>query len=178
MKVLEGLNYEYEKCTYFYNKAIYSTAYEYLGSIYHYYKYYDKKLPDNILSSFFMHVSEEMINDIHKSVNIDYEKTKRIISVGDFWLDDEWLLMFSLRFDIEFTKDFLLDKGLPFPDIDLHGLWEEMKAASLVGKKNKQQFQSAVNAITKNSSLPFLDVWFEADQHPRQPISNDEANLR
>jgi hypothetical protein len=82
--------------------------------------------------------------------------------------------MFTYRFELEFIKDFLLDKGLPFPELDLHGLCEEMKAASLVGKKNKQQFQSAVNAITKNSSLPFLDIWFEADQHPRQPIPNGE----
>jgi hypothetical protein len=174
MKYTEKLSSQYEEYTCFYNKEIYSTAYEYLGRIYHYYKYYDKKLTDNILSSFFMSVSEEMINDIHKSINIDYEKTKRITSTGTFWLFEEWILMFTYRFELEFIKDFLLDKGLPFPELDLHGLCEEMKAASLVGKKNKQQFQSAVNAITKNSSLPFLDIWFEADQHPRQPIPNGE----
>jgi hypothetical protein len=119
-------------------------------------------------------ITEKMILEIKFGSIKVFEKTKKIISIGEFWLDDEWLLMFTYRFELEFIKDFLLDKGLPFPDLDLHGLCEEMKAASLVGKKNKQQFQSAVNAITKNSSLPFLDIWFEADQHPRQPIPTGE----
>ncbi|QOL20188.1 hypothetical protein [Candidatus Bodocaedibacter vickermanii] len=174
MKQKIDLEVHWELHTRFNKLGLYYSSFVHLSNLYHYYKYYDKKLPDNILSSFCMPISEEMINDIHKSINVDYKKTQRIISIGQFWLDDEWLLMFSLRFDIEFIKDFLLDKGLPFPDLDLHGLCEEMKAASLVGKKNKQQFQSAVNAITKNSSLPFLDIWFEADQHPRQSIPNDE----
>jgi hypothetical protein len=119
-----------------------------------------------------------MYSEIIAGSKDHYERTKRIISVGKFWLDDEWLLMFTFRKGIEFIKDFLLDKGLPFPELDLHGLCEEKKAASKIGKKNKQQFQSAVNAITKNSSLPLLDIWFEADQHPRQLIPNDEVSLR
>jgi hypothetical protein len=60
MKHIKSVSSQYEEYTYFYNKAIYSTAYEYLGRIYHYYKYHTKKLPNNILSSFFMPVSAGM----------------------------------------------------------------------------------------------------------------------
>jgi hypothetical protein len=158
----------------FYDKAIYATAYEYIGRIYHYYKYFNQQIPQEMQETFLQPISKQTYEKIYKNMRNYYEKSKRIISIGEFWLDDEWLLMFTYRFELEFMKDFLLDKGLSFPELDLHGLCEEMKAASLVGKKNKQQFQSAVNAITKNTSLPFLDIWFEADQHPRQPIPNGE----
>ena len=150
-------------------------AFVHLSKIYHYYKFFERNVSTEKVLAFKEPITEEMLSEIKTGAIKAFERTKRIISVGEFWLDDEWLLMFTFRKGVEFIKDFLLDKGLPFPDLDLHGLCEEMKAASQIGKKNKQQFQSAVNAITKNSSLPFLDIWFEADQHPRQPISNDEV---
>lgn len=174
MKHKPDILFDWEHYLKFNKPGLYFDSSAHLSELYHYNKYFQKNIPSEINSAFKKPIKEVMFLEIRAGVIKKYERIKQIISVGEFWLDDEWLLMFSLRFDIEFIKDFLLDKGLPFPEIDLHGLCEEMKAASLVGKKNKQQFQSAVNAITKNSSLPFLDIWFEADQHPRQPIPNEE----
>lgn len=174
MKQKIDIEVQWELHTRFYKPELYFSSLVHLTDLYHYYKYFCKNIPSEINSAFNKMITEKMLSEIKLGSIKVYEKTKRIISIGEFWLDDEWLLMFTYRFELEFIKDFLLDKGLPFPELDLHGLCEEMKAASLVGKKNKQQFQSAANAITKNSSLPFLDIWFEADQHPRQPIPNGE----
>jgi hypothetical protein len=175
MKQKIDLEVQWELHTRFNKPGLFFSSLVHLSDLYHYYKYFERNIPLEKILAFKQPITEKMLSEIKTGSIKVYEKTKRIISIGTFWLDDEWLLMFTYRFELEFIKDFLLDKGLLFPDLDLHGLCEEMKAASKVGKKNKQQFQSAVNAITKNSSLPFLDIWFEADQHPRQPIPNCEV---
>lgn len=174
MKQKINLEVDWDLHKQFYKPGVYFSSLVHLTKLYHYYKYYNKQIPKEIIEAFNQYITQEVYAEVLIGLKNHFERTQRIISIGVFWLDDEWLLMFTFRKGCEFIKDFLIDKGLPFPDLDLHGLCEEMKAASLVGKKNKQQFQSAVNAITKNSSLPFLDIWFEADQHPRQPIPNEE----
>lgn len=93
-----------------------------------------------------------------------FQRTKRIISAGDYWNDDEWVLILLFRLDLEMVKDFFHYRDLPFPaDMDLQGLCTEMKELSQT-KKNKRVFDSSVATMQKNSPLPFVDIWFEADR--------------
>jgi hypothetical protein len=63
---------------------------------------------------------------------------------------------------LEFVKDFFKFKDLPFPELDLHSLCEEMKAFSQT-KKNKKVFEFSLSQMQKNSPSPFVDIWFGAD---------------
>ena len=109
-------------------------------------------------------LEEEFYIQAFKDYDEDYKRTKHILSVGNYWIGEEWILVLTHRLTWEIIKDFLYYRGLPFPsDMDLEGLCAEMKELSQT-KKNKRVFESSVATMQKNSPLPFVDIWFEADR--------------
>lgn len=127
----------------------------YLGSLKISYELWAKKLEAENFDDTFIKLS-------NKEMFLNYTYTIRIVSIGDYWNDDEWVLILLYRLNFEMLKDFFKFKNLEFPELPLHDLCNEMKALSQT-KKNKKSFALALSQMKKNSPLPFVDIWFEAD---------------
>jgi hypothetical protein len=97
-----------------------------------------------------------------KEANEKFERIKRIISIGDYWNDDEWVLVLLLRLELEMEKDFFNYKKIDFPRLELAKLCEKMKELSQT-KKNKEVFEFSARQMKNNSPLPFADIWFQAE---------------
>ncbi len=149
---------EYEK-----SRNYYST-YGDRSNIFHVIKCFDvpKDLEEKWMDYFSnLRLTSDMIDHISRKTQSSFDHAKRIISIGDYWLIEEWVLILSMRLDLETLKDLFAYKGAPFPSIDLNGLCEDMKIASQT-PKNKRNFEYSVGLIKKNCALPFLDVWYES----------------
>lgn len=135
-----------------------------VSEIYHVLKYFDvdkstsNKWINNIRE---LNFSSDFIKSSTNEMMEDYEYVSKVLSIGDYWNDDEWLLVLLYRLQLELAKDFFIYKGYPYPNIDLEELYKESHGLSQT-KKNKKSFNLALTQMKKNSPLPFKNIWFRA----------------
>lgn len=99
------------------------------------------------------------IEDIVLAVNSDLKKIEKVISIGSEFNDDEFLLILTLKVQVELIADFFNNIGLNdmLPEFD--NLDREIIEVSNQ-KQNKIEFNKAANQMQKNWGFPIINKWF------------------
>ena len=106
-------------------------------------------------------LSEEIIRSVKASIDEKYLRIQRIMSIGDIFNDDEFLLILTFRVQIELVVDFLGGKKADINGVDISRLDYEIEEI-IESKKNRKAFNSALSQMRKNWGLPITNKWFSS----------------
>ena len=99
-------------------------------------------------------------NEIVSKIQQDYKKIKKIISVGEDFNEDEFLLILTLRIEMDLKKEFCdqMKVGISFPDCD--SLDEEIILLPRKTQNNKKEYERAISLMKKNWGFLIQTKWF------------------
>lgn len=102
--------------------------------------------------------SDVILKSITTELISKFDRLKRIISIGEKYNDDEFLLLITYHTEIGVVVDFLSSKGIKLPVVDLKTLSKEILTAGKI-EGNQKYFQSALSQFRKNSPFPVDALW-------------------
>lgn len=108
-------------------------------------------------------IMEPEINKlIVDTINHEYIRTalkiRKILSAGNRYNDDEFLLLMSEHEELSLIKDYLAERNIKCPDIDLDNIEDEIKSIGKM-KINHSEYNLALSQYRKNQPLPIVTCW-------------------
>lgn len=104
------------------------------------------------------YLSDEIIESLKNSYNKKYQRIEKIISIGDRFNDDEFLLVFTFHAELYLMKKYLEARGVECPHLNLSQIEETTKSLGKM-KINQKNYNSALSQIRKNWGLPVTTAW-------------------
>lgn len=104
-------------------------------------------------------LTEEAYSYIKNSYIEIYNQMGKILSVGDRFNDDEFLLLISYHTSLCLVLEYLNARSLECPIVDLKGIEKEIIEFGRM-KKNKRDFNSAISQMRKNRKIPINIIWY------------------
>jgi hypothetical protein len=103
-------------------------------------------------------LSDEIIESLNNTYAKKYQRIERIISIGDRFNDDEFLLIFTCHAELCLIKEYLEAREVNCIHLNLFQIEEKAKSFGKI-KVNQKDYNKALSQIQKNWGLPVATVW-------------------
>lgn len=106
-------------------------------------------------------LDESELERIEKEFKEKEGKLSRILSVGNKWNEDEWLLVITIRIQNDLLQSYLFHRGYRFSTCEICPRAEILKQASL-SPANQRAFDTALRMARRNWGLPIKHPLLDA----------------
>lgn len=145
----------------FINIGKYNSAAVYLAIVYYFLSDADKNTQKIVKNSIKVNSNiDEVVEGAKQELKNRLERVNRIISFGTKWTYEELEHLILTRIDIEFLVNFLSNtKEIPKDYASTISSIDEWFQGISKSKNHIQDYQTAINVVKKNESLPIESKW-------------------
>ena len=103
-------------------------------------------------------LSADALPAIKRGLRMDVNRLVKILSVGDTWNDDEFLLIILTRSEIDLMVNYINEVTGNSLAVDTNHL-DKLFEDSLLLKRSQRAYRRAVGQMQTNRPLPFENKW-------------------
>ena len=103
--------------------------------------------------------TKEICDNVENGYLKMYRQITKILSVGDRFNDDEFLLLMTYHTTLSLVLEYLNLNGVKCPIVDLKGVEREIIEFGKL-KKNRNDFNSSISQMRKNG-IPVNIIWHQ-----------------
>jgi predicted oxidoreductase len=105
-------------------------------------------------------ITDGDIRSIRTTADQRIQRLQRIVSVGTRFIDEEALLLITIRIELELLSAFLVERGIALA-MDIAAVDDDLRTIATL-PDNAQDFRSAQNAAKQNWGIPLHTRWIES----------------